>query len=147
MSSSSVVVDASTAIFLVLESPLTGHIETLWKGWIRAGTRICVPYLWLNEVTSAIHKVYMLKGVSEEKAQLALDAVLALGVEVQPENGELCRNAFRWATTLKQLAAYDGFYLALAEKLGAEFWTADRNLLKHARQLGLAWVHGLAAEK
>ncbi len=146
MSSSSVVVDASTAVFLVLESPLTSQIETLWRGWIRAGTRICVPYLWLNEVTSAIHKVYMLKAFSEEKAQLALDAVLALGVELQPENVELCRDAFRWATALKQLAVYDGFYLALAERLGAEFWTADRNLFNHARQLDLAWVHGLASE-
>ncbi len=143
MSSSSVVIDASTAIWLVLEGPLTRQVELFWDGWIRSGKRICAPSLWLNEVTSVIHKVYMLKGVSESKAQMALDAALALGVDLYTEDSELCRNAFRWATVLKQTAAYDGFYLALAEQLDALFWTADRSLHNQARQAGATWVHGL----
>jgi predicted nucleic acid-binding protein len=144
MSSSSVVIDASTAIWLVLEGPLTQPAESLWDGWIRSGVRVSAPRLWLNEVTSTIHKVYMLKGVSESKAQLALDAALALGVDLYAEDPELCRHAFRWATAFKQTAAYDGFYLALAEQLDAIFWTADRSLLNQARQLGVKWVQGLS---
>jgi predicted nucleic acid-binding protein len=144
MSSSSVVIDASTAIWLVLEGPLTKQVEGLWDGWIRSGERICAPRLWLNEVTSVIHKVFMLKGIGESKAQMALDAALALGVDLYTEDPVLCRNAFRWATLLKQTAAYDGFYLALAEQLDAMFWTADRSLHNQARQAGARWVHRLS---
>jgi predicted nucleic acid-binding protein len=144
MSSSSVVIDASIAIWLVLEGPLTKQVELLWDGWIRSGKRVCAPRLWLNEVTSVIHKVYILKGISESKAQMALDAALALGVDLHTEDTELCRHAFRWATALKQTAAYDGFYLALAEQLDAAFWTTDRGLHNQARQIGVEWVHGLS---
>jgi predicted nucleic acid-binding protein len=35
--------------------------------------------------------------------------------------------------------AYDTHYLALAEQLGAEFWTADRKLVR-AVQSALPWV-------
>jgi predicted nucleic acid-binding protein len=51
------------------------------------------------------------------------------------------RSAFDWATRLHQKAAYDGFYLAAAEQLGAEFWTADKALANNAGQLGVSWVH------
>jgi len=37
-------------------------------------------------------------------------------------------------------ASYDAYYLALAEQLGAEFWTADRRLSR-AVQSHLDWVH------
>ena len=37
-------------------------------------------------------------------------------------------------------AAYDAHYLALAEWLGGEFWTADGRLVQ-AVQAGLPWVH------
>ncbi|MBN1140086.1 MAG: type II toxin-antitoxin system VapC family toxin [Anaerolineae bacterium] len=38
------------------------------------------------------------------------------------------------------LTAYDAHYLAVAEHLGAAFWTADR-ALAHAVQPELNWVH------
>jgi predicted nucleic acid-binding protein len=49
--------------------------------------------------------------------------------------------ALSWATRLHQKAACDGFYLAAAEQLGAELWTADQALANNARQLGASWVH------
>jgi predicted nucleic acid-binding protein len=51
------------------------------------------------------------------------------------------RIAFDWATRLRQKAAYDGFYLAAAEQLGAELWTADQALVSNALQVGASWVH------
>ncbi len=36
--------------------------------------------------------------------------------------------------------AYDAQYLAVAERCGATFWTADRRLLERTRQCGVAWV-------
>ena len=141
MNSSSVVVDSSTCLFIVLDNPLASQIASRWQNWIRADVKTCAPSLWQNEVTSALHKVAMQKLVSEERAYDALEAILGLGVELVMEDNELCQNAFAWATRLGQLAAYDGFYLALAERLGVEFWTADRRLVDRCHQLGSFWVH------
>ena len=57
------------------------------------------------------------------------------------DRSKLCERAFDWATRLNQLPVYDSFFLALAEKLDAEFWTADRRLVNGARQVGVEWVH------
>ena len=43
-----------------------------------------------------------------------------------------------------QLGIYDAHYLALAERLGAEFWTADRRL-QQAVGATLLWVRLLDA--
>ena len=144
--SSVVVVDSSTKIYTVLDYPLSAHAETHWKTWIDADIRIVAPRLWMNEVTSAIHKAFMLKKISEASALAALNAALSLGVELFDEDSALCQSAFSWATGLEQVAAYDSFYLALAEKLGAEFWTGDKRLANGARQLGATWAHWIGEE-
>jgi len=145
--SSTVVVDASTGIFEVIDSPLSVQVDLLWKEWAQEGVLVYVPHLWLNEVTSVVHKIFMQKLISEEKALLALDAVLALGVTVPEESLEDCRRAFNWATRLGQFAVHDCFYLALAEKLGTEFWTADERLANRAKQLGVNWVRWVGEGK
>jgi predicted nucleic acid-binding protein len=144
--SSVVVVDSSTALYTVLDYPLSSHVEAHWETWIDADVRISAPRLWINEVTSVIHKAFMLKEISEASAQDALNAALSLGVELFDEDITLCNNAFSFATRLEQLAAYDSFYLALAERLDAEFWTADKRLVNGARQLGATWVHWIGEE-
>ena len=121
LTSSVVVVDCSIAVYVVLEYPLSSQVEALWKSWIEADVKIIAPRLWLNEVTSAIHKVYMLKRISEESALDALNAILSLGVELFDVDNGLCLNAFAWATRLEKLPAYDSFYLALAEQSNAAF--------------------------
>jgi predicted nucleic acid-binding protein len=76
--------------------------------------------------------------ISEETAYTALN--LLGDLSVQPVEVPT-RAAFDWATRLRQKPAYDGFYLAAAEKMGAEFWTADRALANNAHQIGAGWVH------
>jgi len=48
------------------------------------------------------------------------------------------RLAFVWTRRLKRAVAYDSFYLALAESLGCDLWTADQRL-HHA--VDAPWVH------
>ena len=45
-----------------------------------------------------------------------------------PPDPYLVRAAFDWTMRLERAAAYDSFYLALAETLGCPLWTADRHL-------------------
>jgi predicted nucleic acid-binding protein len=47
--------------------------------------------------------------------------------------------AFALATEYNGPTAYDSFYLALAERLGCEFWTADLKLF-NVVSAKLAWV-------
>ena len=49
-----------------------------------------------------------------------------------------------WTSRLNQTVAYDAAYLALAEFLNSEFWTADNKLFKVADKEGLTWVRLLS---
>jgi predicted nucleic acid-binding protein len=44
---------------------------------------------------------------------------------------------------LNRAAAYDCFYLAIAEALGADFWTADQRLYRSLEAERLGWLHCL----
>lgn len=141
MTSSIVIVDANLALSIVLDYPTSKEIQGLWTDWVQNDVEIAAPNLWVYEVTSAIHKLYMLKQFGESSAEAALDAVLSLDVRLVEVGTGLCQLAFSWATRLNQLATYDSFYLALAEKLDAELWTLDRRLSNAALQLGTERVH------
>ena len=54
-------------------------------------------------------------------------------------DGELHERAIHLAERYSLNAAYDAHYLALADRLGAEFWTADRRLANSVRH-ELEWV-------
>jgi len=98
--------------------------------------------LWLAEVVSAIRRIAHLGMISAEEGLAAIEDLFALEVEVIALDAPLCRAAFAWAGRLGQSKAYDSFYLALAEQLEAELWTADERLANSARQAGVSWVHG-----
>jgi predicted nucleic acid-binding protein len=79
--------------------------------------------------------------VSEARAKQALEALFDLNLVLFEADEEVCRAAFDWSTRLSQFSAYDGFYLALAEQLGAPFWTTDQRLVNRARQIGIRWAN------
>jgi predicted nucleic acid-binding protein len=103
------------------------------------------PGLWWYEVTSVIHRYRFSGLISDITAYAALDLLtVELGFQ-QVEVPE--RSAFDWASRLRQKAAYDGFYLAAAEQLGADLWTADQALANNARQAGASWVHWMGEDE
>jgi len=61
---------------------------------------------------------------------------MSLGVHLVPPTLDLGRVALRWADRLGVTIADDTQYLALAEQLRVDFWTADRRLAGAA-----PWVH------
>jgi predicted nucleic acid-binding protein len=52
----------------------------------------------------------------------------------------LLERAIDLAAQYRLPAAYDAHYLAVAEALGAPFWTTDQRLFNSV-QTGLSWVH------
>lgn len=122
------VVDANVALALVLSTPYSDRAESLWQRWAAAEALVFAPDLWAYEVTSALRKAMVITGIELREAVARLDVLTALGVRLVPPTPALDRSALRWAERLQQTVAYDAHYLALAEFLGCDLWTADRRL-------------------
>jgi predicted nucleic acid-binding protein len=56
---------------------------------------------------------------------------------------ELQQSCLQWSLRLGQPVAYDSAYVALAESLSCELWTADRKLVQAAIKTGITWVRWL----
>ena len=137
--SSSVVVDANLAVYSVLKTPHSIAAARVMDHFVQRGYEPFAPGLWWYEVTSVIHR-YLFAGIIPDAVAYKALELLTISFGVQQVDVS-ARTAFDWATRLRQKAAYDGFYLAAAEQLGAELWTADQYLVNNARQVGANWVH------
>ena len=134
------VIDANLAVNTVLN--LSESLERFWERLDQNQLTPCAPRLWMSETTSAVRAYLAQKQISPEEAEQALVTIHALRVEIIDEDKALCLRAFELAGLLGQSKAYDAFYLAVAEKMEAEFWTADQRLRNRCRNdLGLEWVH------
>ena len=135
---SPVCVDASLVIKLGIPEVASDQVEDLWREWHRKGREIVAPHLLHCEIASVIcHAVYRGRIAPEEGLQV-LEHLLALPIRfLAPES--LHTTACKLAIELGQSAAYDAHYLALAQNLGCELWTADRRLYQTVRQK-MTWV-------
>jgi predicted nucleic acid-binding protein len=93
------------------------------------------------EVANALHRRVVRNELTLETATRLLENLLATGIELQ-EPPQLHSRAMELASRLRQDAVYDAHYLALAEILGCDLWTADerfyRALSRSARNVH--WV-------
>jgi predicted nucleic acid-binding protein len=102
--------------------------------WIRTETRLLAPCLLIAEATNALYKRVLRRELTLATARRALDVILAFAIDIREEPG-LAGPAMEWASTLRQPTAYDGQYLALAERYDCELWTGDRRLVQVARPI------------
>jgi predicted nucleic acid-binding protein len=138
MNSSCLCVDASLIIRLFV-NPQSERVLQLWTQWDEEGRQIAAPTLLYYEVANAIYRYQRHGRMSSSAAQLTLEALLALPITLHGD-AALHSRALVLAERLSLPAAYDAHYLALAERLGAELWTADSQL-GHAARDTLSWVH------
>ncbi len=137
------VVDASVAIKSATE--LSQTLELFWDRVGREQITPCAPRLWVSETTSGIRLMVFQKHLTPDDAEQAIRDIHALRFEILDEDEELSLRALEWASKLGQSKAYDAFYLALAEKLVVDFWTADERLANRCRKdLKLKWVHSIS---
>ena len=142
-SSQTLVIDANVGIWTVLPVLQAKDVDAPSRvlTWLKQGTSLVAPAWWVVECVSGIRMSLYAKRISAEQAYTAIEDLYVLEVETQPLDISLCKAALEWATRLQQRRAYDAFYLALAERLQTEFWTADKRLANAAQQLGANWVH------
>jgi predicted nucleic acid-binding protein len=124
---SQVCVDVNLALKLVIAEADSHVAHQLWNEWIESDTEVVAPPLIGYEGISVICNKRFRGVIPPDEAELMFKAFLLLGMRtVQPEN--LHEKAWELAQRFNRPQAYDSHYLALAELLGIELWTADKRL-------------------
>lgn len=136
--SATVCVDASIVVRHVA-SPDDAEVAVLWGGWEVTRISLVAPSLLHHEVANALHQYRRTGSRSTVALKTSLRAALALPIALYDDD-ELHEQATDYADRFSLPATYDAHYLALADRLGIEFWTADRRLANAVRP-HLNWVH------
>jgi predicted nucleic acid-binding protein len=139
---STICVDASILIKLVVDESGSEHVDALWQSWIKDGVGVIAPSLLRYELTAVLRKKIYRGQLSEEIAKAALSAALSLTMVEYVDLAVLHSHALEIACRYGLPTAYDAHYLALAEIKECGFWTADRRLY-HQVSEKLPYVHCL----
>jgi predicted nucleic acid-binding protein len=137
---SPMVIDAGLYLVMVVPHPYRKQALTFWRRWINQRKPLYAPYLWVAEVVSGLRRAVWEGVITTNEAKHALKRMLALPIQYVPDT-ELADGALKWARVLGQKRAYDAFYVALAEQIDAELWSADRKLVNGLHQQGATWAH------
>jgi len=143
VANSPVVIDASIAIKAVLPNPLQAQCQALLI--YLSSNELVAPGLWIYETTSALSKAIFFNEITADEGRTALTQVNSLGVQIAPTEIGQSFQAFEWTLRLKRAAAYDSFYLSLAESLSCDLWTADRRLKNAVSLPWVRWVEEIPA--
>lgn len=138
MPNSLICVDASLVVRLVVDTA-DDRLPAQWKQWFEAEKQIVAPTLLYYEVANALFRYQKQQYLTPEVVEQALVASLSLPIRLYGDSG-LHLSAKRFAERFSLPATYDAHYLALADRLGAAFWSADRRLAEKVRSQ-IDWMH------
>lgn len=131
-------VDANLVVRLLGNQP-DASVVNLWSQWREIRTHLIAPSLLHYEVVNALRQYERSGELSPNAVDAALHAIEALKIELFDDDA-LHRDALAVARRFNLGSAYDAHFLALAERLSVEFWTADAKLV-HSLKGALPWVH------
>ncbi len=130
-----VVVDASIALKWVLRESDSKTAFALLTEWNDRETMLLVPALLAYEIANSLYRKARSGEITLNRAKEALAEVLLAGLQFDFSSDlALSTRAIELADQYKLPAAYDAHYLALAEREGCEFWTADLRLWNTVRR-------------
>lgn len=127
-----VVVDTSLAFKWLFNEKDSDRANALAEDWVTGGTRIAAPCLMPSELANALHRRVVAGELTVDEAARSLERLLSSTIELH-HVPELTRRTLELASQLGQGAVYDSHYLALAESLDCELWTADARFFRAAQ--------------
>jgi predicted nucleic acid-binding protein len=122
--------------------PDDAPIKKVWQAWVKNETNLVAPSLLFYEVTNGLYQQQRNKYLSPETIWKTLELSLDLPITLVNEKN-LHLRAREIAMQYDLPATYDAHYLALAEWMDIELWTADRRLIKALKSFDLDWVMGI----
>jgi predicted nucleic acid-binding protein len=139
MSNTLAVIDASLMLKALLPNPEMTRCQAVLAHLQEA--QLAAPALWVYEITSTLAKAVHFKQLTAEESKAALHQALELDVQIIAPDETQSNLALDWTLHLQRAAAYDSFYLAIAEALEAPFWTADQRLVNAFQGHRPTWLH------
>ena len=127
-----VVIDANIAVKWLVREHDSGIAEALASEWMRDSVRAVAPYVLLAETANTLHQRVKRDLLTIHAAAGLLEALRSTGIEFR-HSMALYQRALAIADQLGQGAVYDSVYLALAESLNCDLWTADARFQCAAR--------------
>ena len=128
-----VCIDASLVIKFVSPEPDSPRAEALFQKWKDEKVGLIAPYFAAAEMDSVLRHKVVRGELTSEVADAAFQVARRLPIQFDP--AEDCRErAWQIATQLGFSTVYDAVYLALAERRGCEFWTADGKLYERVKE-------------
>jgi predicted nucleic acid-binding protein len=118
------VIDASVAVRWMFALDRSDRAEAV----LQSDERLIAPDLVMAEITNAAWKLAVFSGLAPDRVQLRVSAAPKAFEEIIPSL-ELKDRALAIALELRH-AAYDCFYLALAEQRSCPIVTADDRLVR-----------------
>jgi predicted nucleic acid-binding protein len=140
MAASWIVIDSGVFIATALPETLSEKAAK-FLAQLNPQTSIAAPVLFQYEIVAALRKHVYRGTLMAADAQRSRDRLLSVPAVLMYDEG-LVKRAYDLAEQLNRPTAYDAQYLALAERLRCEFWTADEKLF-NAVQSALPWVQWL----
>lgn len=131
------VIDAGVGYAISVAHAETTRLRADIANKVGQGVKLGAPVLWRYELTSILTKSLYFGQLSETLARQALELRGEIAITLYSPDDKLVRQAYTWTLRLKRAAAYDSFYLALAQRLACELWTVDHKLFK---VVGVPWV-------
>ena len=128
-----VVIDASVGIAHLHDEVGTVAVDAALFAWSRAGVSLVVPAIFWIEVLNALGARHRYTAAQAAEALRELDE---LGLETV-EADRATHLLIAHAAERHRMSAHDAGYLVLAQLLGAQLATLDRNLAAAAGPLGL----------
>ena len=129
--SQSVVVDANLAFKWIVKEENSDKADALAFLWQDRGIKMSATYFMPVEVTNILHQRVKWSEVSIAEGARLIERLLTAEIELHHSPG-IHRRALELANQLGQGATYDCHYLALAEGLDCEMWTADERFYRVA---------------
>lgn len=138
-----VVVDTSVALKWVRKTEVhTPQAEALRDDLLHQRDLIFAPTLLISEVTSGLYRFARAGDVTFAEAADGLDDILAV-IRLRAVTRTLAKRAMQIANLTGQQHAYDAQFLALAERMQCDLWTADEDFRRAMNRDGFAQVRAI----
>src|SRR5690349_5528756 len=122
-----VVADSSIFLASIFQENLTPKARGIIKFWTTTNVTLAAPTLFQYEIIAVLRKHIYQGHITLQESLKGRDILLAQPIQFMFDD-DLLRRAYDLATRFNRPTAYDSQYLAIAERLGCDFWTVDERL-------------------